>query len=254
MNELHEANRRGWDAVSPGWQRSIDETRDWRNYPLNPSMAFSPQELPFLEDLSGKDACVLGSGDNLVVFALAGMGARVTSVDISQTQLNIASGRAVELGLDVTFIRADVSDLAGIADESFDIVYTGGHVAVWVSDLEKYYLEAGRILRPNGLSIVHEYHPFRRIWTENSSKLEMEFGYFDRGPHHYDRSEDVPGMEPGSLPNYEFHWTVSDFVTAFLNAGCHLIRLDELGDGAQDWETAPLAGLPANLLLIGRKA
>ena len=41
----------------------------------------------FVEDLSGKDVCVVGSGDNHAAFALARLGAKVTSVDLSSAQL-----------------------------------------------------------------------------------------------------------------------------------------------------------------------
>ena len=142
----------------------IEERVDWRKCPAGPTIALSHQELKHLGVVSGKDVIVLGSDDNLVVFALTGMGARVTSLDISQKQLDTAAERADELGLDVAFVRADVVDLSPIEDESFDLVYTGGHVAVWVSDLKTYYSEACRILRSGGMFMVSEYHPFRRIW------------------------------------------------------------------------------------------
>jgi SAM-dependent methyltransferase len=252
-NAWHEANRRGWDAVSPHWQQSDVIENQWRRCPAEPGLVLCPQELEYLAGIAGKSACVLGSGDNLVVFALAGLGARVTSVDISQAQLDIAAGRARELGLDITFVQADVSDLHVLADATFDVVYTGGHVAVWVSDLWRYYAEAVRVLKPGELFIVNEYHPFRRIWKYQEDRLEVDFGYFDRGPHAYDRSDEVPGAAPGSLPSYEFHWTVSDLVKAVMDAGCELVALREIGDQKQGWETPPVAGLPAYLLIIGRK-
>jgi SAM-dependent methyltransferase len=225
----------------------------WRRCHLEPELVLRPEELAHLGDLHGRKACVLGSGDNQVVFALAGMGADVTSVDISQSQLDIAARRAGELGLEITFVRSDVTDLSVLSDATFDVIYTGGHVAVWVSDLWRFYAEAVRILRPGGLFIVNEYHPFRRIWAYHEDRLEVEFSYFDRGPHSYDRSDEVPGAEPGSLPSYEFHWTVSDFLSAVRSAGCNLIALQELGDGRQGWETPDLAGLPEDLLIVGRK-
>jgi SAM-dependent methyltransferase len=251
MNEMHEANRKGWDAVSPGWQRGIDRRKDWRRYPEDPSLAFTPRELEHLSEMTGKKVCVLGSGDNLAVFALAGMGARVTSVDISQTQLDIAKQRSKELSLSIDFVRSDVIDLGEIPGESFDFVYTGGHVAVWVSDIALYYNEASRIIKPDGLFIVHEYHPFRRLWAEDPNGLRLEVGYFDQGPHKYDRSEEAP--EKGPLPSFEFHWTVSDLVTALLGARLSLVEMTEEGDQPQGWESAPMTGLPANLLLVGRK-
>ena len=253
MNSMHEANRMGWDAVSPHWQAGVDAAGEWKRCHLDPGLALRKEELEYLGDIAGKCVCVLGSGDNLVVFALAGLGAMVTSVDISQKQLDIAAERAGKLGLSIHFVRADVTDLSALVDETFDVVYTGGHVAVWVSDLKTYYAEACRILKSGGRFVVNEYHPFRRLWKEVPNALELEFGYFDWGPHCYDRSEEVPGTKEGSLPSYEFHWTVSDYVSAMLEAGCELVALHEIDDQGRSWEAAPLEGLPGDLLLLGRK-
>jgi SAM-dependent methyltransferase len=253
MNQFHEANRRGWDAVSPMWQTGIEAQGRWRRCHREPQLALAEEELRFLRDVAGKAVCVLGSGDNLVVFALAGLGAQVTSVDISQAQLDTAARRAGELGLSIRFVRADVTDLSDLSDETFDLVYTGGHVAVWISNLALYYREACRILERGGLFLVSEYHPFRRIWKCDTERLEREFGYFDRGPIQYDRADQTGGAVAGPLPCYEFHWTVGDYVAALLDAGCELLSLQEFGQGRQGWETAPLEGLPESLLLVGRK-
>lgn len=256
MNPMHEANRRGWDAASAGWQATVERNVDWRRCPADPAVALVEEELELLGDVTGQDVCVLGSGDNLAVFALAGMGARLTSVDISQAQLDTAVSRAGEIGLDIAFLRADAVDLRELGDESFDLVYTGGHVAVWVSDLKRYYAEACRILRRGGMLMVNEYHPFRRIWRASQAspdRLELACGYFERGPHRHDRSDAVPGAPPGSLPSYEFNWTVADYVTALIHGGCELAAIREIGDRRERWESAPLAGLPNALLLVGRK-
>ena len=130
---------------------------------------------------------------------------------------------------------------------------------MWVSNLKRYYREAIRILKPGGLFMVNEYHPFRRIWKHSAGPLTQEYHYFDHGPITYDRSEDLTedsgqAVPSGPLPSYEFHWTVSDMVRAMLDGGCELTAMEEYGDGRQDWEgKAPLEKLPANLLLAGRK-
>ena len=95
MNEFHEANRRGWDAAALAGLGQVDRTRDWRACHRDASLVFNAPELNWLANVRGKTVCVLGSGDNLAVFALAGLGAQVTSVDISQEQLNIAKKRAL---------------------------------------------------------------------------------------------------------------------------------------------------------------
>jgi len=177
----------------------------------------------------------------------------VTSIDISEQQLEVARGRAAALGLNVTFVHADVVDLSCFGDGVFDLIYTGGHVAVWVSDLQRYYGEAARILKPGGLLIVSEYHPFRRVWKRSSTTLEVRSNYFDRGPHRFEAAPDVLYRAPGEFEQFEFHWTVADYIAAILASACQVVHVEEFGDTADKWEGAPMAGLPLTLLLVARR-
>jgi SAM-dependent methyltransferase len=252
-NSFNEANRRRWEEGSALWARRADMRGIWKRCHLDPSLALHPAELNWLSDIAGKTVAVLGSGDNQVVFALSGLGAQVTSVDISEQQIQVARNRAAVLGLHVEFVRADVVDLGALGDKPFDVVYTGGHVAVWVSDLSSYYREAARILKPDGRLIVSEYHPFRRIWGRSANGLELSFNYFNRGPYRFEVGPDVLYPGTGVLEQFEFHWTVADYISAILASGCQLIHAEEFGDTCEEWEGAPMAGLPASLLLVGRR-
>jgi SAM-dependent methyltransferase len=252
-DRFHEANRRRWDAGSASWAHRADTRGIWKKCRSNPSLALNSAELKWLSDITGKSVAVLGSGDNQVVFALSGLGAKVTSVDISEQQIEVARSRAAALGLQVEFVRADVVDLSCLNDATFDVVYTGGHVAVWVSNLQRYFGEAARILKPDGLLIVSEYHPFRRVWKQSPNRLELGFNYFDRGPHRFEVAPDVLYVAPGELEQFEFHWTVADYISAILSSGCRLVHAEEFGDASEPWKAAPVAGLPASLLLVGRR-
>ena len=173
MNKYHRANRNRWNLGSAAWAAMHDRSGTWRIAHQQPTKIFLEQELELVGAIEGQDVCVLGSGDNLAVFGFAGMGAQVTSVDISAEQLAVARKRATELGLSIKFVEADVTDLGCLESSSYDLVYTGGHVGVWVSDLRAYYGEAIRILRKGGLFLVNEYHPFRRIWKDLDTSLEV---------------------------------------------------------------------------------
>ena len=173
------------------------------------------------------------------------MGAKVTSVDISENQLEIAKERANKIGLKISFSRADITNLSELEENSFDFVYTGGHISVWISDMNKYYGEAVRILKPSCLFIVNDYHPFRRIWHHEKKHLEMEEGYFNRGPFKY-TSDD-------GLPQFEFHWTVTDHIQAVIDAGCQIIKVDEHGTENEDWVGIDFKKLPRYLFIVGKK-
>lgn len=254
MNEYHAANENRWNRAAPQYAEKHDKKGTWRVAHQQPEVVFRERELELMGPVRNRDVCVLGSGDNLAVFALAGMGARVTSVDISREQLKVARQRSAELGLRVQYVKADVTNLSGLASAAFDLVYTGGHVAVWVADLRAYYREAIRILRPSGLLLINEYHPFRRIWKDQKTALEVGYSYFDHGPHQYNTSAELlSDRSAGDTVQYEFHWTVAQYLKAVIEQGVELIEFAELGDAAEGWEYAPLAGLPQMLLIAGRK-
>ncbi|MEL6988431.1 MAG: class I SAM-dependent methyltransferase [Bacteroidota bacterium] len=251
--DIHNSNQTRWEAASDNWAKCADSRGIWRKSHEDPSLVFEARTIQHLKDIKGKKAAVLGSGDNEAVFALAGMGAIVTSTDISQNQLDNAAKRAKTIPLDIEFIQQDVTQLDQLLDNSFDLVYTGGHVAVWVADLKKYYQEAARILKPGGLLVIEEYHPFRRVWKASKEKLEVGYPYFEQGPYKFYYNDDVLYPVEGGMPSYEFHYSVGDFMTAVIQAGCEIKDVYEFGDQYEDWEVAPMKGLPEFLSIVARK-
>ena len=73
----HEANQAFWDASTTWWQKKEDQRGLWMKAHQDPSLVLSPAEMPFFTDVNGRDVCVLGSGDNEVAFALAGLGGQL---------------------------------------------------------------------------------------------------------------------------------------------------------------------------------
>ena len=132
LTDPHQANRTFWDTSTEWWKEREDQRGLWMRAPQEPRLVLSEAEMRYVADIQGVEVCVLGSGDNEVTFALAGLGGRVTSVDISERRLAVAADRARTLDLSVRFVQADVTDLSVLADDSFGLVYTGGHVSVWV--------------------------------------------------------------------------------------------------------------------------
>ena len=254
VEELHEANRQRWNARAPHWKKLRDEDGAWRRCPQEPHLAFEGQALEtileFTGGLEGKKVCVVGSGDNYAAFALAGLGAEVTSTDISEQQLQEAENRASEIGLHMYFVRADAADLRALPEGNFDLVCSTNGFFVWLADLPTVYSEIARILKPGGHYVFYDSHPFQRPWKDQVQPIEMVKHYWDRDP--YESHDDEA---------YRFHWTLADILNALTESGLDVRKVVEsppvnsrawvgasYGPGPdkslQDWRNNPRAGLP----------
>ena len=254
MNDMHEANRRAWDRNARDWRALRDHDGLWQHCPQHPELAFEGEALDqirrSLGTFEGKDVCVVGSGDNYAAFALAGCGARVTSVDISQCQLDIAAKRAAWLDLDIRFVRADAACLAELEDGSFDLVTSTNGFYVWIAEPRQVHAAIHRILRPGGTYVFYEVHPFQRPWSD-TPLLAMQKPYWATGPF----ADESDG-------SYNFHWTLGDLLNPLIECGFQLRRIAESpprsarfwrdasyeapdDDGLSDWRQNGLAGLPA---------
>jgi ubiquinone/menaquinone biosynthesis C-methylase UbiE len=261
----HQSNQRYWDAMASDWQKLRDQDGFWRLCPKQPELAFDGEALAMIYqyagDLHGKQVCVIGSGDNYVAFALAGMGAQVTSSDISARQLAVARERAEELGLEMTFLHSDSAALHGIAENAFDLVCSSNGFFVWIAEPEKVFRQVYRVLKPGGYYIFYDVHPFLRPWRDQVSPLEMERPYTATGPFEEEGYGQV---------NYQFHWRMSDLLNPLLDSGLILRQVAEspAGDarfwegmaylpgedpGMLDWRKNPRAGLPTWLTVAAQK-
>jgi SAM-dependent methyltransferase len=111
----------------------------------------------FLAGAPGKDILCLasGGGQQSAVFGL--LGARVTSLDLSEGQLRGDRTAAEHYGYQVRAVRGDACDLSVFEGASFDLVYTPG--LSWVPDVRAVHREVYRVLRPGGLYRVSVGNP-----------------------------------------------------------------------------------------------
>ena len=242
MNALHEDNRDHWDAWAPRW-KELKETMDWDRCHLDPSIRFSTIELETMGDVSGKSACVFASGDNRAVFALVGMGATVTSVDISENQLQVARERATQIDLEVRFIRSDITSVPQLEDGEFDLVFMGSGAICWFSDLDAVCHEAARVLKVGGQLILRDTHPFSALLGEPKTPIKMAYAYFERGPH--------TAVDEDGLTEHLFHWTVADQFKAINGAGCDVVKIEEWGKS--EWDDSPASRVPGAFYIVGVK-
>ena len=263
MNIMHEANRRYWNEVAGWWERLEEEGSLWQRCPSQPDLAFAGGALGLVRDaagtVSGKDLCIVGSGDNHAAFAFAGMGANVTSIDISERRLAVASKRAAHLGLPIKFVQADAADLNPLGNAGFDLVFSSNGFFVWIADLRAVFTEIYRILRPAGHYVFYDIHPFQRPWKDQMMPIEIAKPYWKTGP--FEDEEDGA---------FEFNWTLADILNPLATSGFILRRILEspaedsrfwqdysylpgTDDKLLDWNENPRTALPVWLTLALQK-
>jgi SAM-dependent methyltransferase len=112
----------------------------------------------FLAGARGRDVLCLasGGGQQSAVFAL--LGARVTSLDLSEGQLRGDRTAAAHYGYQVRTVKGDACDLSRFPDAFFDLVYQAPGLS-WVPDVRAVYGGVYRVLRPGGLYRVAVANP-----------------------------------------------------------------------------------------------
>lgn len=267
---VSEKNKRDWNGYAPKWAQLNHCEEVLRPVLDNPEKAFHPAVWGLLRgglpSLEGRRVCVPSSGDNLAVFAFARLGARVASCDIAENQLENARKVAGREGLGgaITFVCTDTMTLEGIADGSYDLVYTSNGVHVWINDLPAMYRSICRVLRPGGWDLLYDIHPFLRPFDDHLTLIKP---YDAVGPFEDEQT-------------VTFGWRIQDIVNALLGAGLQLRQMEECFDeknyahpfwvsSAQKlgglklsreevdrgycWKENPMMGLPQWLCLLSQK-
>ena len=162
--DIIEHNRRVWNRQSiegSAWATPVGpeviaaaRRGEW-SLILTPTRAV-PRE--WLGDVRGRDVLCLASGGGQQAPVLAAAGARVTSFDLSDEQLERDREVARRDGLSLQTVRGDMRDLGAFADASFDLVF---HPIsnVFCPDVLPVWRECHRVLRPGGRLLAGMMNP-----------------------------------------------------------------------------------------------
>ena len=176
--------------------------------------------LEALGNVAGRQVLDIGCGEGRFSRLLAGLGADVTGIDLTEDLVEQA--RALANGGE-TYLVGNAEDLTGLDDESFDLAVSY-IVLVDLLNYRQSIQAAFRVLRPGGRFIVCNVHPMRTAvpygWIKlGDNKLFYAVdNYTDEGPREFEWwGESFINM----------HRTLSSHISAFLEAGFVLEALLE---------------------------
>jgi ubiquinone/menaquinone biosynthesis C-methylase UbiE len=198
-------------AGSSSVSRGYDRWAKVYDHDLNPLPALEePVFRAAVGDVRGLSVVDLGCGTGRHAIWLAGGDALVTAVDFSEGML--AEARAKPGAERVRFLAHDLHQPLPLPDGAFDLVVSG-LVLEHLLDLDGFFREARRLVRPSGRAIVSAMHPAMFLRGSQARFTDPETGDL---------------IQPGSLPHQ-----LSDFITAAVTAGFRLDGVDEYAPDAE---------------------
>ena len=193
---------------------------------LNGKSSLNEIELALLGDVKGKSILHLQCHFGQDSLSLAGMGAEVTGVDLSDEAIKKAEELAQQLQLSADFICCDLYDLPAQLNKQFDIVFTSYGTIGWLPDMKKWADIVARFLKDEGRFVFAEFHPV--VWMFDNDLSYVQYAYFNK--------EAIVEMEQGTyadkdaaiaLTSVGWNHSLDEVLQSLLDAGLQLNQFRE---------------------------
>ena len=257
-------NRRSWNAVVG----AHDSHRgDLARFLRTGGSTLFPEERRLLGGLSGASLAHLQCNSGGDTLSLAGLGADVTGVDLSDAAIRSARSLSERSGIPARFLRADVYDWlaeAATRGERYDVAFASYGVVCWLPDLAAWAGGIAGILGPGGRFVLVDFHPAAEVFDEGwnvardypsgGEPLLLEEGVGDYvgasggGLTPAGFAAGAVGFE-NSEPCYLFRWGLGEVVTALAGAGLEVTALEEYPHSNGERHFAGMRGLPGRRML-----
>ena len=196
--------------------------------------------------------------------------ATVTGVDFSGEAIALARKLSADTGLDARFIEANVYDLPGVLQETFDIVFASYGVLCWLPDLDRWAAVVAQFVAPGGVLYLVDDHPAAALLTQgDDGSLAVDSSAATRPQP--ERSDNTGSYADKSArietPNFEWTHTLDDVVSALARAGlamrwlheyplCAWQRVPSMERGADGWWRLPPPNdrLPLSFSIMAARA
>jgi ubiquinone/menaquinone biosynthesis C-methylase UbiE len=187
MDEVAQYNKARWEELA---QVHVSHSRPWLD--LDESTARKRiDRYMMLQEIAGKRVLCLAAGGGQQSAAFGLLGAQVTVLDLSETQLARDRLAADHYGFQIRTIQGDIRDLSSIKDNSFDLIWQGYSLS-FVPEISPVQAEIARVLRPAGLYYLVFDNPFTHSCVDdeawNGESYPLVFPYID--------SVEITGLHP----------------------------------------------------------
>ncbi len=189
-----------------------------------------------LGEVTGRNVLCLagGGGKQSVAFGL--LGANVTAVDLSESQLQRDHKVAALYNLKIETMQSDMPDLSGFGQAAFDVVWQP-YSLNFVPDARQVFREVARVLRHDGMYYFNCANPFFMGLSEecwNGAGYTLKQPYIDGTEVSYNDQEwvyDRASTRGKPIPGpREYCHTLSTLVNGLIEQGFSIRHLSDSTD------------------------
>ena len=238
MDDLTRYNQARWEALA---QANVEYSRPMLNLTAETARA-EVDPYGVMGEVRGKDVLCLASGGGQQSAAFALLGAQVTVLDFSATQLERDRQALAHYGLQGRLIQGDMRDLSQFGADAFDVVWHAFSIN-FVPDSGQVFDQVTRVLRAGGLYRMQWHNPFM---IDLSNYQEAVQGYVLRRPYadgeiQFEEAQWEFETEDGTVQRVEgpreFNHTLSTVISGLIGRGFVIMGLWE--ELTRDPQAAP---------------
>lgn len=172
---------------------------------FKPLHKFNPTRIKFMQeiichhfnqsDLKGLDIVDIGCGGGLISEPISRLGAKLTSIDASEKNIQVASIHAEKSGLDINYQATSAEDLAE-SGVKFDVVINM-EVIEHVADVASFMKASCELLKPNGVMFVATLNRTLKSYTLAILGAEYILKWLPKGTHNWKKF-----LKPAEIEQY----------------------------------------------------
>lgn len=205
--------RRSWNLATQAHNR---HKRDQAAFLRDGGSTLFPEETELAGDLRGKRLLHLFCNAGQDTLSLAGRGALVTGVDMSDEAIAFATRLSHDTEIPATFIESEAQAfLDGAEPGSFDVVFTSYGALIWIADIGRLFRGIAQVLAPGGRYVNLDFHPL--VWCFDEELRLSKDPYFAPGHVFSEPVGDYVGASGGALAPSGFVANSEDGPAAFVN-------------------------------------
>jgi len=264
IKDYTNANRDAWNQVMPLHQNRTKQYLD--RFFMTPGAVIQndPNLLTVLKEieLQNKDVIHLCCNNGIELMSIKNMGAgRCVGIDISKAAITEAEERTRLCKIKCDFVCSDVYEIPSQFNANFDIVMLTAGCLGWMPDLNLFFSICSKLIKKNGIIIIHEIHPFSEMLSFDNSEIDDRTKiiepYFRDQPIIENEGLDYVGKTTyDAKTTYWFVHSIGNIINALYQNNIIVTKFLEstkdISAGHAKIENLN-AGIPLSMILTGKK-